>query len=315
VRVTAQLIDAESGGHLWADRFDREMNDIFAVQDEVTQRIVDALKIKLRPSEAALLGGGGTTNSKAHDFFLLGRSLMFSTSRSAEMFARVTALFEKAIVEDSDYGEPFAGLAMAHGLNWQNHWTEDWRRSLDEWKRLVELAIGKNPKSAYVRYVAALAHIWSGDHDRFEEEIYAALQLSPNYAPALGALGFGKIYGGEPLSAIPHIEQAIRLDPVFKQQYIHFLGSAFLFAGEFKAAAEQFRERIRLSPKTDLSRAFLAVALGYLSEADEAQRVWRDLMEINPKYSFVEHIGRLPFRNLADAHHLSAGLSKAGIPV
>jgi adenylate cyclase len=129
----------------------------------------------------------------------------------------------------------------------------------------------------------------------------------------LGALGFGKIYGGEPLTAVPHIEQAIRLDPLFKQQYLHFLGSAYLVAGEFEGAAAQFKERVRLNPKTDLSRAFLAVALGHLGEVEEARRVWRELIEINPKYSFAAHVARLPFRNHADAQRLAEGLSKAGI--
>ena len=85
-------------------------------------------------------------------------------------------------------------------------------------------------------------------------------------------------------------------------------------AGNFDAAAALFKERIQLTPKTDLSRAFLAVALGHLGEAEEAGRVWRELMEINPKYSFVEHVGRLPFRNRADVDRLAEGLSKAGIP-
>ncbi|MBV9243313.1 MAG: adenylate/guanylate cyclase domain-containing protein [Methylobacteriaceae bacterium] len=313
VRITAQLIDAESGGHLWAERFDRNVSDIFAVQDEVTQRIVDALKIKLTPGEAALLGEGGTTNSKAHDFFLLGRSLLFSSSRNRQMFARATTLFEQAIAEDPNYGDALAGAAMAHCLNWQNHWTDDWSRSLEESKRLVELAVAKNPRIAFVHYVAAITFIWAGDHDRSEAEIYAALHLNPNYAPALGMLGFGKIYGREPLAAIPHIEQAIRLDPVFKQQYIHFLGSAYLIAGEFEAAAAQFRERIRLNPKTDLSRALLAVALGHLGEAEKARGIWRELVEINPKYSFADHVGRLPFRHPADADRLTEGLRKAGI--
>ena len=105
----------------------------------------------------------------------------------------------------------------------------------------------------------------------------------------------------------------MRLDPLFSQQYIHFLGSAYLVAGKFEAAAALFKERIRLAPKTDLSRAFLAVALGHLGEAEEARRVWRELMEINPKYSFAEHVGRLPFRDRADIDRLAEGLSKAGI--
>ena len=88
VRITAQLIDAESGGHLWADRFDRELSDIFAVQDEVTRRIVHALKIKLSPGEAARLGAVQTTSSRAHDFFLAGRELLMGPTRNREVFDR-----------------------------------------------------------------------------------------------------------------------------------------------------------------------------------------------------------------------------------
>ncbi|MBV9288235.1 MAG: adenylate/guanylate cyclase domain-containing protein [Hyphomicrobiales bacterium] len=313
VRINAQLIDAESGGHLWAERFDREISDIFAVQDEVTQKIVEALKVKLTPSEAALMGVGGTANPKAHDYFLRARELLFSTARSQEMFARTIELCQQAIAEDPNYGEPCAGLAFAHLLNWQNHWTNDWGRSLDEARRLGELAIAKAPKIAFVHHVASITYFWAADHHRSDAEIEAALDLNPNYAPSRGMHGLAKIYSGDPLAAIPHIEQAIRLDPVMRHQYVHFLGSAYLVAGQFEAAAAQFRERIRLKPDTDLSRAFLAVALGRLGEADEAQRVWRELQEVNPKYSFREHVGRLPFRREADRDRLYEGLRRAGI--
>lgn len=203
---------------------------------------------------------------------------------------------------------------MAHVLNWQNHWTDDWNRSLDEAKRLSELAIAKSPNIAFVRYVAAVVHIWMRELDRSAAECQAALRLNPNYSLAYGTLGLGLIYAGEPRAAVPHIERAIRLDPMFKQQYLHFLGSAYLAAGEYEAAAAQFKERIRLSPKTDLSRVFLAVALGHMGDAEEARRVWRELQEVNPKYSFAEHVGRLPFRRAADRDGLFEGLRKAGIP-
>jgi len=229
------------------------------------------------------------------------------------MFARTIGLCQQAISEEPEYGEPYAALAMAHGLNWQNHWTDDWSRSLNEGVRLVESAVAKSPENAYVRYVAAVMCIWTGQLDRCTAEAHAALRLSPNYAPALGTLGLGLIYAGEPLAAIPHIERAIRLDPIMRHQYVHFLGSAYLFAGEFMEAAAQLRERIRLKPDTDLSRAFLAVALGHLQDLTEAQRVWRELEELNPKYSFAEHVGRLPLRREADRNRLYEGLRKAGI--
>jgi len=171
----------------------------------------------------------------------------------------------------------------------------------------------KSPQVAFVHYVASVFYLWKKDLDRSAAEADVALNLNPNYAQAHNSRGIVNIYGGQPLAAVPHIEQAIRLDPAIKQLYVHFLGSAYLVAGDYEAAATQFRERIRLAPKTDLSRAFLAVALGHLGEAEEACRVWRDLMEINPKYSFAEHVGRLPFRDKADVDRLAEGLSKAGI--
>ncbi|WP_096457686.1 adenylate/guanylate cyclase domain-containing protein [Mesorhizobium sp. 113-1-2] len=315
VRITAQLIDAETGGHLWADRFDRELSDVFAVQDEVTRRIVDALMIKLSPSEAAMLGAVKTTSSKAHDFFLLGREALWGTIRNRDVFERSTDLFAQAIAQDSSYGEPYAGLAMAEVLNWQFHWTDGWSESLEKAERHVDLALQKSPQVAFVHYVASVFYLWKKDLARSAAEADAALNLNPNYAQAHNSRGIVNIYGGQPLAAIPHIEQAIRLDPALKQLYIHFLGSAYLVAGKFEAASALFRERIQLAPKTDLSRAFLAVALGHLGEAEEAGRVWRELMEINPKYSFAEHVGRLPFRDQADIDHLSEGLSKVGLPV
>src|SRR6266404_620970 len=251
VRITAQLIDAQTGGHLWADRFDRELSDVFAVQDEVTRRIVDALKIKLSPGEAAMLDAVKPTSSKAHDFFLLGREVLFGTIRNRDVFERSTDLFAQAIAEDPSYGEPYAGLAMAQVLNWQFHWTDDWNQSLEEAERHVELALQKSPQVAFVHYVSSVFWLWKTDLDRSAAEADAALNLNPSYALAHNSRGIVNIYGGQPLAAVPHIEQAIRLDPASKQPYIHFLGSAYLVAGKFEAVSALFKERIRLAPKND----------------------------------------------------------------
>ena len=130
---------------------------------------------------------------------------------------------------------------------------------------------------------------------------------------AIGASAIVELYSGNPLAAIPAGERAIRLDPTFTQQYLHFLGSSYLVAGKYETAAATFRERIRLAPETDLSRALFASALGHLGEIDEARRVWADLKKINPRYSFEVHLARLPFRNKADADRIVEGLAKAGL--
>ena len=203
VRISAQLIDAESGGHLWADRFDRDLSDIFAVQDEVTRKIVDALKIKLSPGEAASLDAVETTNSRAHDFFLLGREVLWGTIRNRETFERSTDLFEKAIGEDLSYGEPYAGLAFAQVLNWQFHWTDDWSQSLEKAERYVRLALQKSPQVAFVHYVASVFYMWKKDLDRSATEADTALNLNPNYAQAHSSRGIVTSMAASPSPLFP----------------------------------------------------------------------------------------------------------------
>jgi adenylate cyclase len=314
VRITAQLDDAETGRQLWAERFDRDLEDVFAVQDEVTRRIIAALTVKLSPDESAQLAKAGASNAKSRDFFLLGREILFGPIKNREVYERSVDLFRQAIEEDPLNGEAHAGIAMAEGLNFQNHWSDDWNRSMEKAEAHVRRALEMSPDVAFVHYVAAIVAMFTKNLDRCAAEADAALRLNPNYALAHSVRGIVNIYGGNAMDAVPHIEHAMRLDPLFAQQYIHFLGSAYLVAGRYEAAAALFRERIRLTPKTDLSRAFLASALGQLGEPAEARRVWGELMEINPKYSFGEHVGRLPFRRAEAVDQLAEGLAKAGIP-
>ena len=119
------------------------------------------------------------------------------------------------------------------------------------------------------------------------------------------------MFSAQPLEAIPAIEQAMRLDPAFSHQFLHFLGTAYLFAGKYETATTLLR-RIMLVPETDFSRVVLASALGHLGQVEEAHRIWAELKEINPKYSFSEYIGRRPLR-AEDAERIAGGLAKAGL--
>ena len=312
VRITAQLIDAATGGHLWAERFDREITDIFAVQDEVTQHIVSALRVTLQPAERVLLATTRTNSVEAHDAFLRGRELLLGSQKTREVFDRMIAIFRRAIELDPGYAEPYGGLGMAYCLDFQNRWTGA-ADSLSIASHFVDQAVEKGPKEPYVHYVAAVVAFWSKDLERSIAQANVALALNPNYALACGTRGLAEIYIGNPTAAVPFVQRAITLDPVFAQQYWHFLGSAYLVAGNFEAAVDAFRERIRLSPKTDLSRAFLASALGHQGRSEEARGVWDELMAVNPKYLLSEHLARLPFRNPADAERIRHGLSQAGI--
>jgi len=311
VRVTGQLIDAANGAHIWADRFDRDLTDIFAVQDELTREIISALKIKLAEREKAPISGG-TKNVEAHDLFLKGRELIMANMRNRDSFQGSTACFRRAIALDPNYAAPYAGLGMAYMLDYQNHWSEAPEQSLDQAERFVSESIDRDDSDPYAHYVAALIYMWKKDYERWTREADRALSLNPNYAPALTARGNVHLYSGEAAEAIRYYEQVIRLDPA-SAQHRHFLGCAYFVAGDYETAAAIFKERIVLTPNTDLSRAFLASALGHLGRLDEARQIWRELKEINPRYSYVEHVARLPFRNRADADTFIDGLRKAGV--
>jgi adenylate cyclase len=313
VRITAQLIDAVSGGHLWADRYDRDLTDIFAVQDDVTQRIVEALKVTLSPAEKAQLTDVGTSNIDAYDCALRGRELLLGTPKSRGTFEQSKAFFTRAIELDPNYAQALAGLSFAYMFDYQNRWSDDPDSSLSLAKHYAQQAIDKNPKEPIARIVAAVAATFDRDLDRARSEIDIALSLNPNLAMAYNVLGGIHNYLGEPQLAIPMIERAIRLDPASNHQYLHFLGMAYLLAGKYETAATLLRRRILLVPGTDFSRSALASALGHLGQIDEARRIWRELKEINPNYSFSEHLGRLPFKREEDIQRITDGLAKAGL--
>ena len=313
VRVTGQLIDAASGAHIWADRFDRDLTDIFAVQDELTQEIIAALKIKLSEAEKALIVGSGTKNVDAHDFFLRGVSWLSATKETAKCSTEATACFRRAIELDPNYAAPYAGL----GLGVHNGLSEPLERYVPRrhWTRPSVLSTSRSPKTTKILSpITSPPCLACGRRITSDGPVRPTgpCRSIPTTRSRINARGLVHVYTGEPAKADPYIEQAIRLDPA-QQQYRHFLGTAYFVAGNYETAAAIFKDRIAMTPTTDLSRAFLASALGHLGRVEEARQIWRELKEINPRYSYVDHFGRLPFRNPADADKFTDGLRKAGL--
>ena len=214
---------------------------------------------------------------------------------------------------DANYSIAYACLAFGYIFDYQNRWTENPDNSLPTAKEYVRLAIEKDPKEPLARCVAAMCASFEKDLDRAKAEIDLALSLNPNMALAHSMRGNNRTYSGQPLEAIPNIEQAMRLDPALNSQFLHFLGMAYLLAGKYETAAALLRQRVVMVPNTDFSRALLASALGHLGEIDDARRVWAKLMEINPNYSFAAHMGRQPFKRQEDVERIADGLRKARV--
>jgi adenylate cyclase len=313
VRITAQLIDATNGGHLWADRYDRDLTDIFEVQDDVTRRIVDALKVTLSPSEKERLADTKTSNLAAYDCLLRGREFMLGKEKNRETFGQAIACFKRALEYDPNYSQAYACLGFAHIFDYQNRWTDDPDNSLPLAKQYARQALEKDSNEPLARCISAMTASFEKDLDRAKSEIDVALSLNPSLALAHSLSGSNRIYSGQPLEAIPKIEHAMRLDPALSSQFLHFLGMAYLLAGKYETAAALLKQRILLVPQTDFSRALLASALGHLGEIEEARRIWGELKEINPSYAFADHVSRQPFRRKQDVERIADGLRMGGL--
>jgi TolB-like protein len=314
LRMSAQLADAESGAHVWAETFDRELADAFAIQDEVTRRIVEALRLKLTPAQTAKATGGGTKDIEALDLLMRGRALLFGPTQNFEVHRRATDLLRRAVECDPSYVDALGALALAHNMDYLNRWTDDPDRSLKEAKRLGDRMVELAPGYPGGHSIAALTAMFARDFDRFRDEAAMAIALNPDGENDLR--GHLCLANEVPLEAIPHFERAMRLDPSLSATllYLQLLGTAYFFAGRYETAAALFRERILLMPDTDASRGYLASALGHLGKVEEARRVWAELMAINPKYVMAERLNR----TAVQPRHIEMvvdGARKAGLPV
>lgn len=316
LRMSAQLADAGSGAHLWAETFDRELADVFAIQDEVTRRIVDALRLKLTPTQVAKATSGGTNDIEALDLLMHGRALINGPTQNLEVYKRAADLIRRAIERDPSYVDALGALAIAHNLDYINRWTGEPDRSLKEAQRLGDRMVELAPDHAGGHFVAALTAMNARDFDRFRSETAIVVALNPDAQIACSLQGHLCLINEVPLEAIPHFERRMRLDPSLSTTvlYLHLLGRAYFYGGRYETAAALFRERILLMPDTDASRGYLAAALGHLGMFEEARQVWAELMAINPKYDMADRLNRTAVQP-RQIEMVVDGARKAGLPV
>lgn len=295
LRMTVQLCEGATGSHLWAERYDSPLADVFAIQDEVTQRVVSSLKVHLTPQEAGR-AAGGTTNVRALDLVLRARGLAYGTTQSPAIFDRIVDLASHAIAEDPGYADAYCTLSLAHLLNYINDWTADAAHSIVVAQELCTKAVEIAPNSAAAHGALGRILRHRKDDDSFIREFEIALELDPNHDEADTARGVIALSRDDPLAAVPHFEHAMTVDPSLSATTFHLqmLGIAYLFGGSYETAAALFRERILLVPDTDWSRGFLIVALGQLGQIEEARRVHAELMAVNPRYDLRQRLERQP---------------------
>jgi len=312
VRITAQLIDAESGGHLWAERFDRDLTDIFATQDEVVEKIVRALAVTLTQGEEKRLGRRGTDNVAAYEAVLRARELLGAATR--ETVAQARAMYQRAIELDASYAVPHAGLAATAVSDYVSDWADDPGAELDQAERWARRALELDESEPFAHMALGHVLLWRRDHDGALAEFRSMIALDPNFAQGHSATGLALMYAGRAAEALEAFALSKRLDPHYPSIVLHYLAQANFSLGNCGTAAKQLLERIARTPGTDSSRMMLAACYGHLGRVEEARAAWAELLKVNPDFSLEQRERVLPYKDPRDFARIADGLAKAGLP-
>ncbi|QND58849.1 adenylate/guanylate cyclase domain-containing protein [Mesorhizobium huakuii] len=311
VRITAQLIDAISGGHLWAERFDRDLTDIFAVQDDVTQQIVGALALNLTDGARLRLAPEHSRNTEAYDCFLRGRELWHRLTQDTNTAAR--DLLQRATELDPNFASAYAFLALTHGVDYLNRWGASPPESMVQAEEAATRAVTLDDSDPWAHWALAIARLYTRRHDEALDEVERALVLNPNFAEAHVCRGETLYYSGRAEEALESFARGKTLNPYFPDVLLHFQALALFQLGRYDEAVDLLRQRLARNAVTDVSRALLAASYGHLGRLEEARAAWQELLRVNPNYSLEYRRKVLPYKNPADFERMVDGLRKAGV--
>ncbi|MDJ0610562.1 MAG: adenylate/guanylate cyclase domain-containing protein [Kiloniellales bacterium] len=313
IRITAQLVDALTGKHLWAERYDRDRSDIFAVQDEVTQAIVARLggnEGELAEAATKLARRKPTSDLGAYESYLLGVQHKHRYTREDTLLAH--EFLNRAIELDPKFARPYVALAWTHFQEYLFGWSDAPARSLEQALEAARTAVALDASDAEAHWAVAEAHIYRGEHERTRAEYDKALALNPNNADILANWGLNLAYLGiDAQEGVRLIRKAMRLNPHHPEWYDRVLGNAAFTARSYEEAISAIRN---VNHHTPDSRAVLAASYAQLGRLEEARVEVKETLKLVPDATVDSLSSRKPFVNTVDMNHYREALRKAGLP-
>lgn len=315
VRITAQLIDATTGAHLWADRFEGTLDDVFELQDQVSASVVGAIAPQLERAEMQRAKCKPTGSMDAYDYYL--RGMMNFHRQTREAIDDALPLFTRAIELDSDFAPAYAMSAWCYFWRKINGWMIDRSQEVAEGTRLAHraVALGKDDAIALARAGHAISH-FTGDIDTGIAFTDRALVLNPNLATAWFLSGFGRIWRGEFDEAIARLERGMRLSPLDPEMFRMQAGMAMahLLAGRFDTASVWAEKPFRELSSFLIVAAIIAASHALAGRADEAERAMHHVRKLDPSLRISNLKDWLPFQQPKDLATFAEGMRKAGLP-
>jgi adenylate cyclase len=326
VRITAQLIDATTGYHLWAERYDRDLRDIFAVQEEIARRITAALAVQLTPKDEQQLGQRHMNNLEAWDAFTQGTALYRQYTKEANAEAR--KLFEKAIDLDPQFAMAYAHLAATYRQDWNYEWTADLPAAEQRVFELAQRSVALDPSLPYGHVQLAYIYVYRRQHDDAIREAEHATQLGgANDADGYAVLAQVLTYGGEPQRAVPLMEKALSLDPRAPVNYLRQLGQAYYVIGQiekyqkgdaqkaqeyYQKAEEHLTRAIKVNRNHRQARLSLVPVYMESGQEPKARELFAQFPDMHRHITISQRRQQAPYKDPAMRERYIDALRRAG---
>ncbi len=313
VRINAFLVDSENNKQLWAERYDGEVRNIFELQDQITSRIVSALKIQLSSQETQNLNSKYTDNIAAYEIFLRGREAAFRYSKKDTFDAQ--KLLQQSIEIDPGFGEAYALLGWTYAYAMMNGWGEDRRelhkRALD----LADKALALSDQIPMAYFVRGLIYRDQKLYDKALIEAEKVIAIDPSYANGHVLLATLMYYAGRAEDGLQRMKYAARLNPHHPHNYPFHMGQAYFVLKRYDEAIEAFEKGLETRPRSQRIRIWLAAAYAQSGRIEDAKWEVEQLQLLDPNFSNYKLNDIFPFKNPADLEHFLDGLRKAGLHV
>ena len=311
VRVTAQLIDATTGYHLWAERYDRELRDIFAIQDEITMKIMNAIQLKLTEGDHARVFETGTDNLEAYLKFLKGLEYYRRGGSRHNLLAKKE--FDEAIALDPEYAIAYRFLAGTHHAEVYYQTSKSPKQTLTLVKELTEKAINLDDTIAEAHSYLGICYAIVGEYEKGVAEAERAVELSPNSADVYLILGAVLSFTGRLKEAETKIKKALFLNPIPPPRYFYQLGLVYQNCNKFEKAVSEYEKALKLNPDSLFPYIGLTVAYTMLQRENDARAAAAKVLRINPKFSVSYWESTLPYKNLETKKSIIVALRTAGL--
>ena len=309
VRINAQLIDASTNHHLWAERYDRDLIDLFKLQDELVQTIVTKMAIRIDETERARTMRKDTDNLQAYDYLLRGWEYFYQNTREGNKDARL--MFQRAIEIDSRYSSAYAALAWSYLNDFYYGWTMFPDKSLQRTHDLAKKALSMEESNALAHSALGSIYLRRKQYDLAMSELERAIELNPNDTHSQRQLGSVMLYSGRMNEAIYWLESALRLNPNLSLGAFMLLGQAYYLSGRYEDAITILKKGLAKNPDYMGHHLMLAAAYAQAGYTEEAKRSAAKVLRLDPFFE-LDSYGTV-FRNSKDRSQIVQGLRKAGL--